>query len=462
MRRAALLMLAMVLSGCSFLFDGNAPDLPLLGTPPSTAGLPRLNRTAADGARIIRGVDGAPWVAVREQGNVLRLIRLAEPPQQEELIAQQVHILYRSLYLLDSGLLPEQPTRLRIRAAGQVDKEQEFLLPPGDPLLIVGSTEDVFAFFPRRADARSFLIIRRDGSFSRTVPMPQGLDPQNPLAEGVVFFDGPGRYLFVRDGMGRLRAHSTLSEEDIDLGQRPRTLLSLDALRALLACGEDGLVRVPMDGGPDTVLDPQPCTPEGLRILGRAVYYLAQGELRTVPVDGSVPPTRAFPAPAQQVLAAGPAGMLVYSTDPPRRWASGASDGWLEGWRFMERGRQVSFSRDGTRLRWLEHAATLSGAGDLLSAELPEGVPLRLSRNVRQFVELTDGRLLCVAHHAFRGVHNRIVVIDEKARTARWVADHASGFLLIPGSNDLLAMLVKDNRGFDLVRLPIPPAEMQR
>lgn len=455
-------MLALVLSGCSFLFDDDAPDLPLLGTPPSTAGLPRLNRTAAESARILRGVDGAPWVAVREQGNVLRLIRLAEPAHEEELVARQVHILYRSVYLVDPGTLPGQPTRLRIRAAGQVDREQEFLLPPGDPLLVVGSTEDVFAFFPRRADSRSLLIVRRDGSFSRTVPMPEGLDPENPLAEGLAFFDGPGRYLFIRDGVGRLRAHSTVSEEDIDLGQRPRTLLTLDALRALLACGEDGLVRVPMDGGPDVMLDPQPCTPEGLRVIGGAVYYLAQGELRAVPVDGSLPPARAFPAPAQQVLAAGPRGMLAYSTDSPRRWASGASDGWLGGWRFMERGRQVGFSRDGMRLRWLEHAATLSGAGDLLSAELPAGAPLRLSRNVRQFVELTDGRLLCVAHHAFRGAQNRIVVIDEKARTARWVADSASGFLLIPGSNDLLAMLVKDNRGFDLVRLPIPPAEMQR
>ncbi|HEY7957327.1 MAG TPA: hypothetical protein VII38_18600, partial [Polyangia bacterium] len=153
----------------------------------------------------------------------------------------------------------------------------------------------------------------------------------------------------------------------------------------------------------------------------------------------------------------GPAGALAYSRDPQGRYAAGAGDGWLSDWRFMERGRGAGWSRDGKKLRWLEHAAQESGVGELLSATVPNGAPLHLALNVRQYDELSDGRVLACDDRAFRGIQNRVVVIDEQARTARWVASQAAEYVHIPGSSDLLIDVVSGPSTYDIVRVPVPP-----
>ena len=80
-----------------------------------------------------------------------------------------------------------------------------------------------------------------------------------------------------------------------------------------------------------------------------------------------------------------------------------------------------------------------------------------MTLNTRQWQELADGRILADADHAFRGAQNRVVVVDEKARTAQWVASAAAQYSRIPGTNDLLIDVVTGPTGYDIVRVPIPP-----
>src|SRR5581483_3203224 len=104
----------------------------------------------------------------------------------------------------------------------------------------------------------------------------------------------------------------------------------------------------------------------------------------------------------------------------------------------MERGIYPQFSRDGARIRWIEHAANPFAVGDLYSASVPGGQPGRPPRNVRIFSEYKDGRVLAVANYAYPGTQNRVIVIDEDARVAQWVADSAFSYRQVRGSNDVL------------------------
>jgi hypothetical protein len=82
---------------------------------------------------------------------------------------------------------------------------------------------------------------------------------------------------------------------------------------------------------------------------------------------------------------------------------------------------------------------------------------MRLARNVRQFGELGDGRVLAASNSVPRGTHNRIIVIDEQQKQARWVADSSREFLFVPGSSDLLVKVVIGQTGWDIRRVPIAP-----
>lgn len=465
-------LLLLSLAACSFTFDEEGGGLPLVGAPPA-APLP-LNRAPVESARLMRGVDESLWVAMREQGSVLRLRRLdlnmeREMDREEVWSFEQVQAFSRVFYLVqrDRG----GGTEVLVRVPGDPEAVQRFVVPapPADVWLLVGGEGAVSLSWVRDAKTRTFEVRRRDGR-GRVLPAvreegqepvgPAGIDPKNPQAAGLFFFDGAGDWLFVRDTTGRVWAHATAAARDVDLGTRPRALYVDEGKggTALVACGEDGLRRVPLDGA-EVVLSSAPCT-AGLRILGRRAYYVMDGQLKGVPLDGSEAPAPVTAPGAQQVLGFTPAGELMYSLDPADLYVRGASDGWIGGWRFMARGRLPAFSGDGTRLRYLESAATLSGSGDLMSApargQERGGEAALLGRNVRSFAELPDRRLLLVANYAFRGAQNRIVVLDEQARVARWVADEATGYLLLPGAQELLALLLRSGRGSDVVRVSIP------
>ena len=49
------------------------------------------------------------------------------------------------------------------------------------------------------------------------------------------------------------------------------------------------------------------------------------------------------------------------------------------------------------------------------------------------------------------------MVVDEKTRTAQWVANSAADYIHIPGTNDLIIDVVTGPTGYDIVRVPIPP-----
>lgn len=463
------MLFLLALAACSYTFDQEGEGLPLAGAPP--AGLTPLNRAPVESARLMRGAEDSTWLVMREMGSVLRLRRLDDPGTEEVWPFEQVQVFSRVLYLMRRS--EGGGTDLIVRAPGEAGPGQRFSFPaaPAESWLLVGGDGAVFLYWVRDTATRTFEVRRRDGT-GRVLPAvhkegqeppgPLGIDPKNPQAGGLFVFDGAGDWLFVRDPAGRVWAHATAAERDVDLGTRPRALYVDEGQGgpALLACGDDGLRRVPL-AGEEVVLSAAPCAPGELRFLGGRAYYVMDGLLKGVPLDGSAPPAPVASPGARQVLGLSPAGELMYSLDPADLYVRGASDGWLGGWRFMERGRLPAFSRDGGRLRYLESAATLSGSGDLMSAPARAGQDqggeaALLARNVRSFAELPDRRLLLVANYAFRGPQNRIVVLDEEAGVARWVADEATGYLLLPGAQELLALLARNGRGSDVVRVAIP------
>src|SRR5262249_30790689 len=156
-------------------------------------------------------------------------------------------------------------------------------------------------------------------------------------------------------------------------------------------------------------------------------------QLLRVPLNGSGPPEEVH-VDGRRALQFIDDGRIIVSHTPRDLYINSAGDGWLDGWNFMERGIDMSMSSDKKRIRWLEHAATSNGSGELLSAPI-NGPPLHLSLNTCEWEQLDDGRVLADADHAFRGTQNRVVVIDEKSKTAQWVASAAANYSHIPGTN---------------------------
>src|SRR4051794_40477981 len=113
------LVLAACLSGCSYTFDGGAPDLPLVGAVPDTANLPRLNHSPAfGGASILWGADGVPWGVWDEvtdssdRGKIegLRFVRLADPPLEEVLAEDKASNNGAAFYWIDKPTEPVPTT----------------------------------------------------------------------------------------------------------------------------------------------------------------------------------------------------------------------------------------------------------------------------------------------------------------------------------------------------------------
>src|SRR5262249_23953729 len=101
------------------------------------------------------------------------------------------------------------------------------------------------------------------------------------------------------------------------------------------------------------------------------------------------------------------------------RWSG---DGWIADWRFSEKAYEISFSADCRRVRWKEQADS-AGVGVLLSATIPNGVPLRLGRNVGTFAEQPDGRLLVHSNLVGLPEAERLLLVDEDAKVAHWLLD---------------------------------------
>jgi hypothetical protein len=145
--------------------------------------------------------------------------------------------------------------------------------------------------------------------------------------------------------------------------------------------------------------------------------------------------TKLATIPGELVAAHGRSFVYSKSFDP-----SMAFDGWIGDRQIIQFGRVPTFSADGTRLRWLEDAAGIDAPGDLYSMTLATFEVHHLLRNVFEFDELPDGRLLAIGDAALRGPWNRAVVIDETKGEARWLASGVQAFHLIGAQ----ALLLRD------------------
>jgi hypothetical protein len=493
MRRAALLCVALWgLAGCAWTLDGDAPDLPLVGAPPSLGSLQRLNRGPVYGSAIVHGVDGAYWLSLQEESKKLRVVRLSEPAAEMSIEGDQFVVAWRAFYVWKKGDPPTDPNApwpatLELISAGQDSSlAQTFPFDLGIGQVIIGGADDVFVYVPQTADATGYEIVRRADGLRRSIAFP-GMD-QNPSSFSGGFFSGDGDWFFDRapcitgcatdsndqdlGGTERrpVSAHGTTQERDLDLGALPRRLLLYEpsaTTRRLLTCGSDGVNVVPLepsDANPALQLESAACASDVFSVQrvkqddGSSdveVYYSIGGELRRVPIDASRPPERVLDHDVARVLAIYDQDTIIYSQDPGDRYIYGVGDGWIGDWRFMNRGRSADLSADRKEVRFLENAAQSGGIGDLCAAPIGGDV-VRLARNTYQYDELDDGRVLAAANHAFRGTQNRIIVIDEKLKQARWVVDQAARYSFIPGSSDLLVDIVTGASSSDLVRVSVP------
>src|SRR5262249_9116311 len=138
-----LFALSLLLPGCNVVWDDEAPDIALVGTPPPTDSLPRLNRAPAGQAQLLYGYRadgtfGALWVAFTEpldtpagRRNGLRAIRLEEPSTEEILPGDEATIGFYEYYLLERDRSdPMGQMKLTVRSPGQTTAPEMYVLPP--------------------------------------------------------------------------------------------------------------------------------------------------------------------------------------------------------------------------------------------------------------------------------------------------------------------------------------------
>lgn len=505
MRPLSLLSLLLVPLSCTFIVhDETAPDLPLIGGPPDQSSYVRMNRAPAKGEAYVQGKDGAIWLVIIEDPNDLHNLRITrpnvkEPPPPEEGYpipsGRGTHFIltYRAFYFIEFDGGGREKTKVFMRSAGEPAPGTLLLMPPSPtvPNIYSFGSDDRFLYWVPSPSTKSFQIAYRSDGRILDYPIPKAFNPAKPPSLYFTYTADPK--LILRDEKDHLWVYSSTNKvgEPIDLGVRPKSFAigtrdqRLDlpapgqpakAREALLSFGMDGLRWVPLDGAKESILEPEAIRPEIFTYRYRPVtdsmppistyyvYYLVGDELRAVPLDVDRKPELVKKGGLARLYGFVPdnapeklRGKLFYTRDPANRYIYGVGDGWIDDLNFMERGRSPSFSRDGAKIRWLEHAALASGAGDLLVATVPGGAPLRLARNAAQFEELADGRVLALTNRAFVGTQNRLIVIEEEAQQARWVADATRSYMHIPESSDLIVNIITGPETHDLLRVPIPP-----
>jgi hypothetical protein len=410
-----------------------------------------------------RGRDGTPWAVgpyysdIRPEATSAVCVRLEAPVSYVE-VEDLSRIGAQALYRFDTPLdLLGALDLVRFHPDGG---ERRFAVPRTSDTILESDDGRVLGLI----GDDGVELVRTDGGPERFVRTPR-FDKAHAHAGGLL--DPSGAWLLTLGyDYETVFLHDTGAERDFALGVAWTDGLVPafdDANGQVVFCGRAGLVAAPTDGGPARVLDPTPCTAIskdlGVVLLHRNwAYYRAGGVLEAAALDRSAPPRQIAPGDAD-VLALG-SGRAAVTGGAPRAWAGQASEGWLEGRRFMERGSHVSFSVDGARLRWLEHAADEDAVGELRSiavADLLDGKPsLLLARNVAQYAELDDGRLLAVANRAFEGQQSRLEVIDEQARIARPIVTGAKRFVRVPGDRQVLVTLVAEQPAVDDVTVVAP------
>lgn len=496
-RSAALALVALValtLAACSFTFDSEVPDVVLRGDPPPPGTFPRLNRKPARDVNVVLDPQGAPYAVIDEtpqpSGPTLGLPS-ATPPRlslrvvdlsltnsqeadEEVLDARQGFVSERSILLFDRPADDKTaPTEFQSREPCRGCRTVRRQLPAGDVLLLLSPSAVAVLLAVNGTSGLSAQLFHTTLGVWRDVQLPTGADPKRPLADVYVAFSADGQWLFTRDRDGRTRAFDATRALPAD-SAKELGILSGEPQEdprdpVLWLCLPQGVFVVGLDGQ-KVQRDAAPCDPTLTTFTDASFVYRSDKTLRALPLAGGPARTLRDDPQLAQVLtikALDGAERVVYSTDPAARFGVGIGDGWLDGVRFMDRGRLPRFSADGARLRWLEHAATSDGVGELRMAPRAAidsakqrgaqsiDAPLRLALNVRQYTEIAPGKLLAIANAAYRGPQNRLILIDEDRREARWVVDSARSYTLVPLPAELLVRAVND-ANFDILRVPLP------
>jgi hypothetical protein len=466
---------ALALAACTAEWNSAPPGIDLTGDPPPLSSFKKLNAMPAGVATRMEALDGSQWTVFCEFRTASerlsgggckqeRVVRLGAPvagaPNEEIHVADSFIVRLRALYITHIGTSGR--TMWLHRPGDGAADDVSFILPDGRPLIYIndGGDDDVFVYWLLDKSTTHFDVFRRDQKYQRHFPIPAGVDPSDPgHSSGFDFLlTSDGSILVIRNPDGSTTANSTLDESTISLGTRPAVFLIDNMRAALLTLGSDGFRSVPLLGGRERVLTSTVFDPATLQLDDYNAYYVLGGDLFRVPLDGSAPPAM-VQANAARLIGLGTHGEIAYSHDPIDRYIGGAGDGWIGDWNFMERGRFPRFSADGTRVRFLEHAAITGIVGELTSVMLPAaggGAPVSLGINVHAFRELPDGRVLSIENHAQAGVWNRLVVIDEAAHTKHWVVPSAAEFFVVPDGSQIVADVVSGASGYNIVNLPSP------
>jgi hypothetical protein len=471
-RERSLIFLVLGLAACSYTFDANAPGIPLVGVPPEMKRLPRLNTAPVDGEAFTRGADGHLWLVMSQNDKTWRAASMHDPGKFETIKGDEVYVTGNALYItknLNANMPNAKTLQIELTVRNVLEQPGHmFILPAnGAAILLSGGNDEVFAYVVADPAVPGYILQRRDGRFYRVVHWPKGVDPVDPFANPnvIFFFDaGFGATFYDRDDDGRIVGHHTMDNIDIDLGIRPRTLGWLDD-HTLITCGRDGVRLVPVDGKtPETVLDNDICLDKLLWVNNGHVYYEVGTVVRKTKLDGSAPPETVYDFVTNRVLRIAPTDdTILYSTDPAGRYVHDAGDGWLKGWKFMNRGSNITFTDDRKSIYWLESSAQGSGAGELTmvtlpGAAIPGGTPRPLARNVRDYSILGDGRILCNDNYAFSGTFNRLILVDPKKGKSQWFADGANHWSLFNSSKEAIVDVVTGaTSGHDVVRMTLPP-----
>jgi hypothetical protein len=403
-----------------------------------------------------------------------RAVRLDDPSRQEVYYFDKVTLGSTGVYLWK--VTPADPdagtpgsTRVTIHRLGDEplnDYEQTF--EGDDGLLQAAGGDKVLLWWRADASTTALDVRSTDGFFARTIPLPEGVDPATPPDKLGLYFVQNGTLLFTRGPDKELRRWVTEEfpsstnpalRTDGTLGKRPPIAAVDDSVQTFLTCSmDDGLRGVKYDGSADKVYDPSPCT-SIVTFAGRLMYYRAQGELRTIPLDGDNRYS-VITLPVARIWSFGREGQMVYTRTPGDQFIEGVGDGWLGDWNFMFRGADAVMTADGKKMHWIENAAKLGAIGDCMWSPIPapgepSPTPIRLARNCAGYELQSDGRVMLFENSAFRGQFNRLVIADEEAGQKRWVAEGAQDYVRIPGSTDLL-LLRWSPIGNDVVRIQVP------
>jgi hypothetical protein len=440
-------LVAVLLGGCSYTFDSEGPGLPLVGAPPVLDRSSRLNRLPASDESV--WFSGPPWV-VLDESDGYHIVDLSRPADETVLPDDNTQLINGAFYKLVPD--PAGPRLTVTPVAGTSSPEIQLR---GTTGVIIGAQRgSAFAYVP--ADYGGYALSSGDGTTLRWLLLSQYIEPAYPQSNGGWFFDGSGDWFIEQNIDETAYARSTRGAPDVNLGMLSYSMaLSSDGL-ALVTCDQTGVGLVTIADGTRTQVDGTYCA-EIVGVRGNLVYYNTLTKMQRKSLATADPAVPIFDLSQGRVLVIS-GDRVLYSTTPVDQYTNEAGDGWLGEWQFMERGIGARFSRDGTQLYWLEHAAQLLPVGELMSA--PIGGPATLlAHNVREFTELADGRLLVAGNQAFGGVQNRVVVIDPVIGQATWVAAASWWYNHIPGSTDILVDVVGNYEApdHDVYRVPVPP-----